>query len=380
MYPKFSAVAAALLLPFLLGCSDSDGDRRPDQAVPTDFSAANASLDAFVAGHPGFDGGSYIVVDKREGVIHTYATGTFTEDSIVMLASTSKMPAATLLMALAEDDNIDFEIDRVIDDYLPWEGVWTGRTTEQLLSNTSGIPGLGQLGGYGAHMCQYIPVGQLLDCAQTIYQTPLPGLVSTPPGTAFDYGGSQWQLAGGVAEVVGGASWNQLLHQYISEPCGLEVFEFGNTLATFDRWEGDPDGLLGRENPNIEGGAITNLADYAKILELHLNDGRCGDTQVLPPEAVAFMRIDRGWAAGRDPQGSGYGMGWWIVPAADGGEPTLFLDPGAFGAVSWIDLEREYAGLMLVQSATLPEGGDGSGFGTGELIPLIQAAYDAARP
>jgi hypothetical protein len=41
-------------------------------------------------------------------------------------------------------------------------------------------------------------------------------------------------------------------------------------------WDGTPDSLLGQSNPNIEGGAITNLADYAKLLQVHLNDGYCG--------------------------------------------------------------------------------------------------------
>lgn len=379
--------AAVLAVSFfaLSGCSDGSdgGDGSSLPPVPADFSAADASLEAFVAGHPGFSGAAYIVVDQARGVIHQHAVGDYTLDTVVMLASTSKVPSSMLLMALAEDDdNVDFEIDRSIDDYLPWMGVWPGRTAEQLVSNTSGIPGLGQIGGYGAHLCQYSPVGQLRDCGQTIYQTPLDALTSFAPGTGFDYGGSQWQLAGAVAEVVGGASWNQLFDAYIGQPCELEVFRYGNNLAVFADWTGDPDSLQGLENPNIEGGAISNLADYAKLIALHLNEGRCGDNQVLSPEGVAFMRRDRAWATGAvSRESSGYGMGWWIAPAEDPGvEPTLFRDPGAFGALSWIDIERGFGGFLAIQSKTFEDGPVGSGYGAGELIPLLQAAYDAARP
>tara|TARA_R110000823_G_scaffold47903_4_gene121790 strand:+ start:6644 stop:7798 length:1155 start_codon:yes stop_codon:yes gene_type:complete len=381
MSGKHSAALCALTLVALTGCTDgSDGASFNGQPVPTDFSAADASLEAFVAEHPGFSGASYIVVDRTRGVVHQHVVGDHREDTVVMLASTSKVPSSMLLMALAEDDdNIDFEIDRNIDDYLPWIGVWPGRTAEQLVSNTSGMPGLGQIGNYGAHLCQYVPSGQLRDCGQTIYQTPLDELRSFPPGTNFDYGGSPWQLAGTVAEVVGGASWNQLFDQYIGQPCDLEVFTYGNNLGTFADWTGDPDSLLGRDNPNIEGGAISDLADYAKLIALHLNEGRCGDNQVLSPEGVAFMQRDRAWATGsvsRDV--AGYGMGWWIVPPADdAAAPTLFHDPGAFGALSWIDTERGFGGFMAVQSKTLEDGSAGSGYGLGELVPLLQAAYDS---
>ena len=375
-------IGLLLALAVTAGCTDSNDGVFSPFPVPDDFSAADASLEAFIASQPAFSGGSLIIVDKRAGVVHRHYTGDHTEETVILLASTSKVPAAMLLMALAEDDaNVDFEIDRVIDEYLPYMGVWPGRTTEQLLSNTSGIPGLGQISGYGEHLCQYVPAGQLQDCGQIIYQTPLPDLVSTPPGTNFDYGGSQWQLAGTVAEIVGGGTWNQLFDQYIGEPCGLEVFTFGNNLATSADWVGDPSALVGLENPNIEGGAMSDIEDYARILDLHLNDGLCGDNRVLSPEGVAFMRFDRATPTGSIPPGnSGYGMGWWIPPPKPGAtEPTLFVDPGAFGALAWIDTERGYGALLAVQSSTLAEGSIGSGYGSAELIPLVEAAYDAAR-
>ena len=371
------------LLSLLVACSDGSGN--PVFLIPEtdDLLTANSSLNNFVDTTPEFSGASLIVVDKRAGVIHRHYAGDHDEDTVQLLASTSKMPAVSLLMALAEDDqNVDFEIDRVIEDYLPYTGVWPGRTVEQLVSNTSGIPGLQYASQYGPHLCQYLPVGQLQTCAQTIYQTPLDSLPSYPPGTNFDYGGSPWQLAGAVAEIVGGATWNQLFDQYIREPCGLDVFEFGNMLLSPGDWSGHPDGLVGRDNPSIEGGAISNIEDYAKLLSMHLNAGRCGDQQVLSAEAVTFMLEDRATPTGAiTPGGWGYGMGWWVVQPEDIAEaPSLFLDPGAFGAVAWIDTEREYAALFLAQSSNLEDGSLASGYAIGQLITLIESAYDNSRP
>lgn len=354
------------------------GDTDPGPTEP-DFSAIDARLEGFVSDHPAFDGASMVIVDKVEGTIHQAAFGDHTLDTIVMLASVSKVPSASLLMALAEDDDLGFEIDVPSETYLPWTGVWPGVTAEQMVSNTSGLPGLQYFEDYEDHTCQRLPEGHLQQCGQTIYQTPLDHLPSSEPGVAFDYGGSQWQLAGALAEVVGGASWAELFDEYIAAPCELEVFEYGNMWSALGDWAGSPDSLVGRDNPNIGGGAISNLDDYAKLLMMHLNEGRCGDTQVLSADATAFMRIDRGSSTGSREGlfGLGYGMGWWVVPR-DESEPYLYIDPGAFGSISWMDTDRDYAGYVAFEDYTQQFAVEGIGVVFTEIIPLVEAALDAS--
>ena len=369
--------ACLLLGLFLIACSDSSDDNAPDKALP-DFTMADTWLESFVATEPLFPGGSMIIVDETAGVIHKSAFGNQSEDSVVLLASTSKVPTVTLLMALHEDDaNVNFDISAPITNYLPWLGVWDSAiTTENLVSNRSGIPGLFNIfirpADYAPHLCQFLPAGTLLECAETLFTTPLPNLPSTKPDTAFDYGGSQWQLAGGVAELVGGGTWHQLWDQYIAEPCGLQVARFGNNLSLADSWDGNPDSLVGLANPNIEGGMMSDLDDYAKLISLHLNDGACGGNQVLSPEGVAFMRKDR------SPE-VGYGMGWWIKAPKQGGSVYLYDDPGYYGSISWIDIERGYGAVVFFEEYTGTAGGVGSGGVTSQLIPIIEEALDAVR-
>jgi len=336
----------------LLGCSDSQNNPITDSVQPSyDFSAADKWLEEFVKDEEAFDGAGFIVVHKDWGVLHVASFGSHMTDDIYMLASVSKVGSASLLVAMDADPELDFDLDTPIENYLPWMGVYPGVTTEQLLSNRSGIPGLLAVfsGGYAAHLCQYGAPGQgpntdnLLTCGQTIYESLVEG--STAPGTAFDYGGSQWQLAGAVAETVGGDSWAALFIQYLVEPCELEFYEFGNMFANTSAWTGFPDSLIGQENPNIEGGGIANLEDIAKVLRMHLNDGRCGDNKVMPVASAQRMRVDVGTAVGSREwlgNGRGYGLGWWVPPAEEGEEPSLFQDGGAFGSVTWIDTERDY--------------------------------------
>ena len=367
----------------LIACSDSS-DNINKQPVAPDFTEADAWLEDFVASEPLFDGASIAIIEKGSGVIHKSVFGDHTEDTVVLLASTSKVPSVMLLMALHEDDaEVDFDIQAPIAGYLPWQGVWDPAiTTEHLVSNRSGLPGLNyvftQQADYLPHGCQFFPAGNLLDCVETLYTTPLPNLPTTPPDTAFDYGGSQWQLFGGVAELVGGGTWNQLWDEYIAGPCDLDVATYGNLLASPTDWDGNPDGLQGRDNPSVEGGMISDVDDYARLISVHLEEGACGDEQVLSSQGLAFMREER-TPADADTNEWGYGMGWWTIPPPGAGSIYLYVDPGLYGSVSWIDVDLGYGGIVLFEEYTAQDASKGSQGVINQLIPIIEQAIDATR-
>lgn len=349
--------------------SDGGGTTPPANETP-DFSAVDEAFQNFLENSPIFDGISYVVVDA-DGTLHMAAFGDHAEDTIVMLASTSKVPAVMTLLALEEDQNVDFVMDRPIREILPFDGVYGDRTPEQLVSNTSGIPGLRQLSLYGPHLCQYSfdeTIG-FEACGEVLLSVPLPD--SHDAGSIFDYGGSQWQLAGVTASVAANATWNQLVDQYLGTPCGLEVFTFGNMWEDLTQWDGTASSLRGQGNPNIEGGAITNLADYATLLQVHLNGGYCGATRVLSESALAEMRIDRGGVVAENPVP--YGMGWWIRNDM----PGIYEDPGAFGSMSFLDIERGFGGYVAIDDYTRTDAEAPTKLVREEIIPLLQSALDA---
>ena len=377
---KLLFIHLAIGCSLLTACSDNGRDSDNDALPPPEpepvpeysFTSVDDRFQRFLDDSEIFDGISYTLVDATQGVVHESALGDHTLDIVVMLASTSKVPAVTLMMAVNDDESLDYDVEASIDNYLPWEGVYGDRTTTQLVSNTSGIPGLTGLPEYGAHLCQYAAVGTLEACGEIIYSTLLPS--TQPADEAFNYGGSQWQLAGTVIEQVSNQTWRQAFSDYISDPCELDVFQFGNMWSNQGAWSGNPDSLLGLDNPSIEGGAVSNMQDYAKLLLLHLRDGKCGDKQVLSKSSVEFMQVDR---AGKF--GTPYGMGWWIIADAAGGAPSVFYDPGAYGAISWIDVERGIGGYVAIDDYTRAAAGDPIGLVLGEIIDLVAAAVDEGR-
>ena len=349
---------------------DQGGGGTPPPPVTPDFGEVDAAFQSFIDESLVFDGISYVVVDAG-GTVHTGTFGDHTEDTVVMLASTSKVPAVMTLMALEEDPASNFSMSQPIGEVLPFNGVYADRTPAQLVSNTSGIPGLRQLGLYGPHLCQFSfeESIEFEACGQILLSVPLPD--SHDAGSIFDYGGSQWQLAGVTAAVSANATWNQLVDQYLATPCELKVFTFGNMWETLLLWDGTPSSLLGQSNPNIEGGAITNLADYAKLLQVHLNGGYCGETQVLSETALAEMRVDRGGVVAEDPVP--YGMGWWVHTD----NPGVYDDPGAFGSVSFLDIERGFGGYVAIDDYTRIDADAPARLVRRDIIPLLQSAFDA---
>ena len=69
-------------------------------------------------------------------------------------------------------------------------------------------------------------------------------------------------------------------------------------------------------------------------------------TQVLSQAALDRMQSDRiGEVYGGEARpGMGYGMGWWVDKASG-----LINDPGAFGAVPWLDLEDGYGAYLVIE-------------------------------
>ena len=354
-----------------------------------DFSPVDATFQAFLDNSPIFDGISYVVVDADE-VLHTATFGDHSEDLVVMLASTSKVPAVMTMLALAEDPDVAFSVDEPVSTMLPYEGVYTDRTITQMVSNTSGIPGLAALEDYGDplaqtleglnHLCTFSTSDavEFEACGEQLLTNELPG--SRGAGEVFDYGGSQWQAAGVTASVAANATWNQLVDQYLGVPCELEVFTFGNPWQEIffggTSFNGTVESLPGQSNPHIGGGAITNLADYAKLLQIHLNGGFCGEQQVLSQEALADMRIDRKSLVAEAPEDDagedGYGMGW--VVSKD--HPGVFDDPGAFGAISFIDTGRGIGAYVAIDDYTSVDSGAPINLVRDQIIECIQSVVD----
>jgi len=337
------------------GAEPAEAEDPPAPATERDFSALSPIVQAFVDEND-LNGAGLIIVDRDDGVIHQDYWGEFSADRISLVASSSKMIAAGVLMRMHDDGLLD--VDAPVADAVEWGSGNPDITPAQLVSNSSGLVGLGPNVAYPPYLCQFSPNGTLQDCAESIFTTSEDDADVIPPDTEFRYGGAQWQVAGGVAEVVSGKSWAELIEEIYVEPCGLEALAFNNPflqlgVAGFGypvAFNGDPNTLEEVENPNMEGGAYVTTGDYAALLLMHLRDGMCGDTQVLSVESLDRLHGDRiaeVYDAGVVDENPGYGMGWWVDR-----ESGLISDGGAYGSQPWLDLEDGYGAYLVIEASS----------------------------
>jgi len=317
-----------------------------------DFSAVTTAVQSFVDDNE-LNGAGLIIVHRDDGEIYHEHFGDFTPDRISLIASSSKMISAGVLLKLEEQGLLDMNASvAAITD-------WSGNpdiTPAHLVSNSSGLVGLGPDLLYAPYICQWTAADDINECAQTVFTTEADDDDSVEPDTEFRYGGAQWQVAGAVAEAVSGKSWAELIQEIYVEPCDVDSLGYINIAAVFSgagyptAFGGDPDSVEESANPTIEGGAHITSGDYGKLLLMHLRGGMCGDNQILSQSSLDTMHADRikavydGDAYGAS---TGYGMGWWVDR-----ETGRISDGGAWGTVPWLDLDDGYGAYIVIEDAS----------------------------
>lgn len=310
--------------------------------VPAQFSGLTSYLQSLVAPNGTLTGLGFIIVRNNQ-VVYENALGTYSTCTDVLIASASKGASVRAILSLVDRGllNLDTPISKYVPNLFP-NG--TTITERMLLDHTSGINNCGEPvcssteGNYGNVLgdpCLLVGSDSMESCVQQIVNL---GSIFTP-GTQFDYGGDDYQVAGYVAQVVAGEPFTQLFQNAIAAPCGLTSTTYGDPL------EAPP------TNPRIGGGLYTTIGDMAKMLTIDLDGGLCnGTTRVLSTAMVNAMQAD--YTQGlpvfysADP-GHDYGMSWWhLAPLT--GSPALVHDFGLFGAVPWLDKSCGYGAFLLM--------------------------------
>jgi len=299
-----------------------------------DWSALNAKLMSFV---PSLVSGLTLQITRNGRTIYLRAFGDQTVDSVLPIASSTKMPSALAILTLVDEGrlNLDMPISQYLNGYVNVPPDKASITVRMLLNHTSGLQQSDCLNDQTSIT--------LRECVQRILNSPL----QFTPGSRFSYGGASFQVAGGVVEAITGQSWNEFFNRKIAIPLGLTRFTYTNT-----------------QNPRIAGGAYSDVGDYSKIMQAYLAGGVYGSTRVLSRQMYYEMQNDqkRDLPVVNSPGGevlTGYSFGWWHTsltylqsqPRPQTPGPEL-SDQGAFGCTPWIDLHYNYTAILLIRDRT----------------------------
>jgi CubicO group peptidase (beta-lactamase class C family) len=323
------AIAPVRLLVLLCAFGAATGAAASECA----FTAAQQRFDALLA-QAGLDGGA-MLLGSRSGLLLERYVGSYDADTVVPVASASKLLSALRVAQLAERGALD--LDAPVSAYLPqFTGTKGTMTVAQMYSHTA---------GYGDDSAAPILLAPNLTLAQAV--DAIACCIAMPdgwsPGTQFAYGGISMHVAGRVAEVVGGGDWQAQWQQQIGAPLGITTID----------WQAFNTG----SNYQVAGAARSNLRDYGRVLHMLANEGWSEGARVLHPATVRAIFSDRVGALpiAYAPPSAGaavrYGLGNWLDATRAPGAPPFAHSLGAFGFFPFVDVQRGLFGVFMIEGA-----------------------------
>jgi CubicO group peptidase (beta-lactamase class C family) len=336
--------------------------------MPVDFSAALRLVRQWV--EQGFYPGASLIVGRGAQVLVAQSFGNHGPERVEYIASAGKWLAAAAIATVVDEERLSWDA-RVVDWLPEFAGDAGAVTLRQLLSHTSGF-------------APQQPEGRRNDDYQTLEESVAQisklALLERP-GTRFRYGGLAMQVAGRMAELATGQSFEELFQARIARPLGLEQTHF----TPVDPSPG--------HNPMIGGGARSCARDYARFLAMIAAGGHWGEKRILSSLAIAELEGDQVGAAQLEPgefvervRGSThkgvYGLGLWRERVDAQGRAMLISSPSWAGTYPWIDRQRGVYGVLVahVDLQGPPwEGGFNPFYSSAALADLVGAALDRAE-
>lgn len=314
------------------------------------------------------------------------------KDHIFRIASQSKAITSTALMLLWEEAK--FKLDDPVSKFIPefadatvldtmYEdgtiGVRPAKrpiTIRHLLTHTSGI-GYGVIDGDPRFRKLYADAGitDLFTTEPVTIKESVLKLAKLPlhhdPGVAFTYS-EGIDVAGYLIEVISGMPLDEFFRQRLLDPLGMDDTWFylppdkhhrlvavqqkeGNTWSNYPVTFYDPDYPKKGAGTFFSGGAglSSTALDYATFLQMYLNGGTYGDSQLLSPLTIDLILDihDQGHLGG----GRYHGLAFSVtneegVRTGINGSKGTFSWGGYFNTQYFADPETGIVGVLLKQT------------------------------
>ncbi len=341
---------------------------------------------AFIARH------GKIVYYKSFGMRDPVTQDTMQKDDIFRIASMTKALASVAVMMLYEEGH--FLLDDPVSKYIPEfrnprvliklnpDLTYTSRpasgeiTIRHLLTHTSGI-------GYPFIHAEIrslyekfgIPDGFVVTDA--VLKDAIPALGKLPllhdPGERFTYGLNS-DVLGYLVEVISGMTFNDFLNERLFSPLGMEdacfylpdekvnrlVPVYANTNGGYE----PSDELLynypftgGKSYFSGGAGISCTILDYARFMQMMINDGSYNGHQILGRKTIDLMTMNQ---AGNLYGDGGFGLGFGLVSERNKHRTLSSIGNyswgGYFSTSYWMDPEEDMIALFFTQMYPMHHG------------------------
>jgi CubicO group peptidase (beta-lactamase class C family) len=192
------------------------------------------------------------------------------------------------------------------------------------------------------------------------------------PGDAWVYGYGT-DILGVLVERVSGVSLDEFLRSRLFVPLGMRDTHFylppekaGRLAVVYSESDGglerapEPGGMVGQgayvtgPRKSYSGGAglLSTAADYARFLQMLLNEGELDGVRLLSPASVRLMTVDHLGDVSFRP-GQGFGLGFSVLEdlGARGTPGSIgeFGWGGAYHSTYWVDPAKELVVVYMTQ-------------------------------
>lgn len=335
MLPRLALVS--MCLGFLAGCGGGGPSATPPVVLPpapdrfaeVDRIATEAFATAAIPGM------GLAIYDAQDRKVFERMYGDFAPDRRVAVASASKVVSGLVLLRLVDQGFLS--LDATTGSVLGWSGPQADITLRHLLSFTSGLP-TGTIPA--AAPCINDAGVTLADCVREIADvTPV-----AAPGMRFDYGSTHLHVAARMAEVVTGATWNEVFAAQIGRVLGLP-----DEVTYFTA----PRQAVGTTNPLVAGGLRASMDEYGRMLSVVFQRGTWQGQRLAA--AVLFDEQARepypSVIIGASPVADlglsfRYGLSAWLECDTPATGCAVLSSPGAFGWTPWVDRDAGYYAIL----------------------------------
>lgn len=263
--------------------------------------------------------GAELAVSRGYGYADREAGLPMSEQTLIMLGSTTKAFTALAVMQLVERGLID--LDASVTRYLPWFTTPEGRedeiTVRHLMSHSSGYP-------WGVLFTDRPYPAEMEDYVRWLGRVRL----AAPPGTRFGYSNDTFVILGLIIEHVTGTPYEEYMDANVLGPLRMERTTFDVEVArerglargyrvAWRRAEPLDVAFVPSERP--AGTLMTSAHELANYFLMLLDGGRFEERRIIAEDALRTM-----WTpvVPVDAAGLRYGLAWYLDAVA--GLPLLW--------------------------------------------------------
>ena len=332
-----------------------------------------------------------IATFEAAGLARVNDQAPMTQDSLFRIYSMSKPVTGVAMMMLWEQGLWDF--DDPISKFVPefanlkvlsnnnteLEDMARQPTMRELMSNTAGFA-YGLFGDDPANQAfrdlEVLASGDLNEMIQKIASIPL----LAQPGKQWYYSIGM-DIQGYIVEKLTGMRFGEYLRQHLFEPLDMMDTRFyvlpddKQRFAEVHYWDANTNALAQQaERPDrpsyldadrLEsggGGLVSSTHDYARFIQMLVNNGELDGVRILKPESVRIMSTNsltgkedmRYGIGGPGQAGQGWGVDMAVLfdPQAAGSPqgPGTYYWAGAAGTSFWIDPVNDIFWLSMIQA------------------------------